>query len=274
MNAPNRTPRALGAEAAIKGLPEQSNPYREPALRRLGWGALKPEEADRRWKMMEEALDRAGLGPMLRIRFADFVEWRTAYWQQRHGPYEARESDRGPLEIERSGNLDLARYSDDEGTPELRQHAEIVNSEVREGGETRKRPRTVDAIRRLRLAKEMTAKQEWACRRFHADFQEAQLDPERVPDPGRVTGLGGGPESERVLDAKDRVGSAMKALGGHGSACGSAAWFVVGMGLNVSQWIPKARFTGSRSENFKLARTILAGTAQALEAHYDQEDRR
>lgn len=227
-------PRQLGAAAAATGAPYADCPYQPDT----------PESA----------------------------EWRLGY-RQGADALAFSSSPRG-LDIERVGGVDIAKHRDDVGPPELRQHVEITTSEVREGGESRRRPRTVDLARKMRRSGAITFEQEMAWRRFNRDFHIASFDELRAPDAGRtpVSGSQGG-VSDHVEDAKQRVAEAMRVLGGHGSPSGNAAWYVFGLEWTILDFAKNQVYAHGASVRPEVARGVVIGTISALEAFYAEQDR-
>ena len=103
-----------------------------------------------------------------------------------------------------------------------------------------------------------------AARKFEHDFARASLTGYQCPDMDRVMGEGtnSGGEPQRVLLARDRVYSALKALGGVGSRTSRAVWNVFGMGETMTGYSVK---DGANRSN--IAGMLLAA-CDTLVAHY------
>jgi len=97
-------------------------------------------------------------------------------------------------------------------------------------------------------------------------FQLAHLDPLRAADIVREgRGNGAGPHgSER---ARRRIIAAMDALGGHGSPCATAAWFVLGCELSMREWAMREGW-GGRPLREEVAKGTLVGALGVLAKHF------
>ena len=120
--------------------------------------------------------------------------------------------------------VEIATYSDDQGTPELHQRARVQETTVVEGGETRRVRRTDDTLERMRRNRTIDADQYRAGRRFASIFFTAQLS---LSGPSLIDWVPGQhrqePMAERVLNARLDAAAAIEALGGHGSPVAAAA---------------------------------------------------
>jgi len=101
---------------------------------------------------------------------------------------------------------------------------------------------------------------------FSRLFQLAHLDPLRAADIVREgRGNGAGPHgSER---ARRRIVAAMDALGGHGSPCATAAWFVLGCELSMREWAMREGW-GGRPLREEVAKGTLVGALGVLAKHF------
>jgi hypothetical protein len=72
--------------------------------------------------------------------------------------------------------------------------------------------------------------------------------------------------SERSLDARRRVAAALNALGGHDSAAGSCAWYVVGLEMSVREWAMRQGW-GGRPVPPPQAQGMLVATLSVLAGH-------
>jgi len=73
--------------------------------------------------------------------------------------------------------------------------------------------------------------------------------------------------SERSLDARRRVAAALNALGGHDSAAGSCAWYVVGLEMSVREWAMRQGW-GGRPVPPPQAQGMLVATLSVLAGHF------
>jgi hypothetical protein len=73
--------------------------------------------------------------------------------------------------------------------------------------------------------------------------------------------------SERSLDARRRVAAALNALGGHDSAAGSSAWYVVGLEMSVREWAMRQGW-GGRPVPPPQAQGMLVATLSVLAGHF------
>lgn len=155
------------------------------------------------------------------------------------------------LALEPRNGVAVAVYGDDEGPAERRRHGPVEETDTLVDGRLARVRRSVDLIGALRGRGAITAEQAAAGRRFRADFDRARFDPRQAADPGRAPGgeRSAGDLSDPVYDARDRLWRALRALGGHASPAGSAAWHVLGVGDGLGAW----------------ARTVLQHGAQELQ---------
>jgi hypothetical protein len=106
---------------------------------------------------------------------------------------------------------------------------------------------------------------------FHDQFRLAGLDamwsadPTRTPvqlTSGGVWGAGGGSEMARL-----QVISALDALGGVKSPCGSCAWHVLGCEMSLTRFSLTAQWAARRIDKVA-ASGVLIGALAILEAHW------
>lgn len=96
-------------------------------------------------------------------------------------------------------------------------------------------------------------------------FRRAHHDPLHAADmlrgsPGQISAHG-------TEAARRSISASLDALGGLGSPCGSAAWFVLGHELSVRQWAMREGWKG-RALRHETATGILRGTLGVLAAHF------
>jgi hypothetical protein len=223
--------------------------------------------------------------------FIDDVEWRRGWWAGHNAmKRESRKHEDGPRALVTARDSDghpveIARDSDDRGTPELRKREKVYRTLVYEktrfkDAKTGKEREVLEGRSVLRtrdllgdLHRRGLIQLEWmnAGRRFRRDFEAGQLDPRRAPDIRRAGGGGGGVESEWKLDARDRIGRAMDALGGHGSISGQCAWWCLGCGWTPREWGARKVFGAGRAISEETARGIVISTCEQLHVHYERE---
>ena len=99
--------------------------------------------------------------------------------------------------------------------------------------------RTVDTLRLMLEAGNITQAMHDAARDFQAAFTIASLD--RMPSASLVLvqtpgTRGTGDLTHAQVAAREKVGRALDALGGFASPAGSCVWFVVGLQCSVREW--------------------------------------
>lgn len=149
-------------------------------------------------------------------------------------------------------------------------HAHIERIEV--SYEDDKQPHTVtrvvDALSMMRNKGTLTKDQFAAGIRFQEAFDLAGL----VRSTGmRFDGMppggsGAGDLPARVVDARNEVFAAMKALGGYQTACGIAAQWILGM-----RWSLRSIAEREAHKNHNVWTGILVGTLDILDAHYERD---
>jgi hypothetical protein len=126
--------------------------------------------------------------------------------------------------------------------------------------------RVESLLARLERHGDIGAAERLAGEEFGRLFQLAHLDPLRAADVlrGERSASNGAHGSEH---ARRRIGAALDALGGHGSPCGSAAWFILGCELTVRGWAVREGWNG-RSLSPHAAKGILTGSLGVLAGHF------
>lgn len=79
---------------------------------------------------------------------------------------------------------------------------------------------------------------------FRTLFRSAAIDSMSTSQLIRLPGSTADRLSNRQIDARRRVLSAMDALGGHDSPAGSCIWFVVGVEMSVREWAARRGWSG------------------------------
>ena len=103
---------------------------------------------------------------------------------------------------------------------------------------------------------------------FRAIFRAASLDPLRAADLHRVPSTGRGPElGTRGGDAREKIWSALRALGGIQSPAGSCVWHVVGCEWTLKDWALREGW-GGRPLGVETAAGILVGALGMLQGLY------
>jgi Domain of unknown function (DUF6456) len=128
--------------------------------------------------------------------------------------------------------------------------------------------RTVDTLGTMLRAATITQEMHAAAKDFQAAFVVANLDPPRAVPMLRVSGTGREPDlNERQIDARQRVHSAMQALGGINSPAGSCVWHVVGLQRSVREWAMRQGWN-ERPVRQEQAQGILVAALGVLAAHF------
>jgi hypothetical protein len=132
--------------------------------------------------------------------------------------------------------------------------------------------RTVDTLRLMLEAGNITAAMHDAARDFQAAFTIACFDSmprvnlnlmARSPSAAHhVCDL-----NDAQLAARERVACALDALGGHGSPAGSCVWHVVGMQSSIREWALRQGW-GGRPVRQESAQGILVAALGVLAMHY------
>lgn len=102
---------------------------------------------------------------------------------------------------------------------------------------------------------------------FRTLFRTAALDGIATSQLIRLPGGSSDPLTERQASARARVAVALDALGGHDSAAGSCAWYVVGLEMSVREWAMRQGW-GGRPVAPPQAQGMLVATLGVLAAHF------
>ena len=102
---------------------------------------------------------------------------------------------------------------------------------------------------------------------FRALFRRAALDGMARSPLVRLPGKTADALSERNIDARRKVAEALDALGGHDSAAGSCAWYVVGLEMSVREWAMRQGW-GGRPVAPPQAQGMLVATLSVLAGHF------
>jgi hypothetical protein len=102
---------------------------------------------------------------------------------------------------------------------------------------------------------------------FRTLFHSAAIDGMATSQLIRLPGSTAGTTSNRQLDARRRVSSALDALGGHDSPAGSCIWFVVGLEMSIREWAMRHGWSG-RPVHGPVAQGMLAAALGTLASHF------
>ncbi len=105
--------------------------------------------------------------------------------------------------------------------------------------------------------------------KFAELFRLAHMDPIHAAGMARSCHAVAAGEPNGV-SARERVNRALDALGGLGSPCGTAAWFILGCEMSLQQWAIREGWGGQagRAVNPQVAKGVLIGTLGTLTAHF------
>jgi len=120
---------------------------------------------------------------------------------------------------------------------------------------------------RLERHGDITAGQRHAGEEFGRLFALAHLDPIRAADLLRGERGGAASTGHGSERARRRISAALAALGGHGSPCGSAAWFILGCELSMREWAMREGW-GGRPLRPEVAKGTLLGALGVLAKHF------
>ena len=102
---------------------------------------------------------------------------------------------------------------------------------------------------------------------FRALFRSATFDSMSTSQILRMPRRTSDGISERQVEAHRRVAVALDALGGHDSATGSCAWFVIGLEFSVREWAMRQGW-GGRLVPSPVAQGVLVATLSVLAGHF------
>jgi hypothetical protein len=102
---------------------------------------------------------------------------------------------------------------------------------------------------------------------FRSLFRRAALDSMTRSQLIRLSGKAATDPSDRTIDARRRVAEALDALGGHDSAAGSCAWYVLGLETSVREWAMRQGW-GGRPVPPTQAQGMLVATLSVLAGHF------
>ena len=127
--------------------------------------------------------------------------------------------------------------------------------------------RAVDTLGQMLANGTITQEMHDAGGYFRALFRRAALDGMSRSPLIRLPGKTADALSERNMDARRKVAEALDALGGHDSAAGSCAWYVVGLEMSVREWAMRQGW-GGRPVAPPQAQGKLVATLSVLAGHF------
>lgn len=145
-------------------------------------------------------------------------------------------------------------------------HVERVEVSYEEDKTPHTVTRVVDTLAMMRNKGTLTKDQYGAGVRFQDAFDLANLvRSSGMRFDGMPPGCGGaGDLPAAVMDARNEVFAAMKSLGGQKTACGIAAWWILGM-----RWSLRSVAEREVVKNYQVWTGILVSTLDILDMHYD-----
>jgi hypothetical protein len=102
---------------------------------------------------------------------------------------------------------------------------------------------------------------------FRSLFRRAALDSMTHSQLIRLPGGTTDALSDRTIDARRKVAEALDVLGGHDSAAGSCAWYVLGLETSVREWAMRQGW-GGRPVPPTQAQGMLVATLSVLAGHF------
>jgi len=211
---------------------------------------------------------------------ADRVERRYQREHQKAIDKQARDAkpDFMPT-LERRHGVEVAVFSDDTAPPEAQEHRNTRRERLNVKGEIRTISRTLDLMATMLARGSITPQQAAAGRRFRTIFEIAGLQTLRAKDISKPPGTHSGePLADRTIAARQTIGEAIEALGGHGTPTASAVWGILGSGKTVKEWARGYRLPGDHGSEGKqlqeeIARGVLISALALLVAFFDGKRR-
>lgn len=127
--------------------------------------------------------------------------------------------------------------------------------------------RAVDTLGQMLANGTITPQMHEAGQIFRAQFRAAAHDTLRAMQLVRIPCGTGDPLTERQVHARQKVATALEALGGHDSAGGSCVWHVLGFEASIREWASRQGW-GGRSMGHSQAQGIMVASLCVLAAHY------
>ena len=159
--------------------------------------------------------------------------------------------------------------------PQLSQ-SPLLLEQVRETGPDGKivlHHRVVDTLGRMLKAGTTTEPMAEAGRRFGRQFIMANLDALRAPAICRIPGNGREADPGDIgIAAREQVNHALRALGGHDGAMGSAVWHVLGTACSLREWPLRQGWNGRQLRPEQVTGVLIAAL-DLLAVHYGMRAR-
>lgn len=172
------------------------------------------------------------------------------------------------IDLRRNGNgVEVAVYGNDQAPVERHRHGgDIDLVETYVGGRIAYAQRSVDTLGTFYRNGLISGPMMRAGRRFMGIWRRAHYSD--VHAASMVWTPGGGEmsdaQAERITAARKEMHGIMTLLGGHRSPAARSVWFVLGVGLSVSDWALRERLGRGRPLNKKTAGGILIGSLGCL----------
>ena len=144
---------------------------------------------------------------------------------------------------------------------------EAVRSADPETGTPVQHRRAIDTLALMLRNGTITQEMQDAGSTFRALFRRAALDGMARAPLIRLPGKSADTISERNVEARRKVGAALDALGGHDSAAGSCAWYVIGLEMSVREWAMRQGW-GGKPIPATQAQGMLVATLSVLAGHF------
>jgi hypothetical protein len=119
---------------------------------------------------------------------------------------------------------------------------------------------------RLERSGAIGARERMAGETFQKCFRLAGMDPLRAAGMAQRT-HGSVPDAPLGIWARERINMALDALGGLGSPCGTACWFVLGCEMSLREWALREGW-GGKPIREEVAKGTLVGALGVLARHY------
>ena len=174
------------------------------------------------------------------------------------------------LRRDRSSGVVVSVGGRDQGPVIADQHRTLRRDMVEVDGKQVKATRNVDVLKQKHAAGDITNAMYKAGIKFQVDFDTGAWD--AMPG-SRYDGMprsGGSPGSVslQVVDARTETLKAIDALGGFGSPCAVAVWWIVGQRWSISQLAGQPDKNMGISRHETLTGTLLGGLG-VLAVHYN-----